>query len=110
MRKFKVVVEIVKEYVVEADESILTDKNLEGWESAFHDLDSEDDKVASLVHDYCECRARLGNRYLEGYGKVLNVNQKADGYFVKEDDVCDFMRMVKCDDDGDTVVYLEEIN
>ena len=109
MRKFEVVVEVVKSYTVEIDDSKLTEEDLEGWESVFHDLDSEDDKISSLVLDYCESRARLGNRFIEGHGIVLDKGKKADGYFIQENEVCEYMTMIEADDEGDTDTNLKEI-
>ena len=109
MRRFKVEVEVIKCFVVEVDDEMVTDEDIEDWESVFYPLDEEDDKISSLVHDYCETRARLGNIFIEGYGKVLKVGQKADGYFVKDSEVCKFMKMVECDDDGYTDVNLKEL-
>lgn len=78
MRKFKVKVEIEKEYEIEVDDSIATDKELEDWERVFWDLDSEDTKIASYVSSYCELRAKHGNDFIEGFGIVLPKGMEAD--------------------------------
>lgn len=110
MRKFNVVVEMTKSYEVEIDDTMLSDAELAAWESAFYDLDSDgDDKIASLVRNYCELRAESGDVFIEGYGRVLKVNQEADGYFIKENEVCPYMKLTKCDDDGYPDTYLREI-
>lgn len=109
MRRYKVTVEVVKSYEIEIDDEYLSNEMLEGWESVFYKLDQEDDKISSLVHDYCEARARLGNKFIEGHGIVLEKNKIADGFFIKENEVCEYMQMIKTDDEGETDVYLKEI-
>ena len=109
MRKFEVVVETTKTYVIEIDDNQLTEEDLEGWESVFHDLDSEDDKISSLVLDYCECRARLGDTFIEGHGRVLRKGQKRPSY-IDESDVCEYMKIIDCDDDGDIDTYVKELD
>jgi len=109
MRRFKVVVEITKNYEVEIDESKITEEELEGWESVFCDLDMEEDKLTSYVSNYCEIRARLGDGFIEGYGVVLKKGKKADGYFIKDEEVNDEMKILKADDEGCTDVYLKEL-
>lgn len=109
MRKFKVVVEITKEYEVEIDESKLSEEDLEAWESVFYDLDMEEDKLTSYVSNYCEIRARLGNGFIEGYGVVLKKGEKADGYFIEDKEVNDEIKILKADDEGCTDVHLKEL-
>lgn len=109
MRKFKVVVETVKNYVIEVDDSKLTEKDLEAWESIFRDLDSTDDKFTSLVLDYCQCRARFGDEFIEGHGRVLE-KEKIYPYNIDKNEVCEYMKIIDCDDEGLVEASITELN
>lgn len=109
MRKFKVKVETVKEYEIEVDDSIATDKELENWESVFWSLDCEDDRLTSYVASYCELRATKGNTFIEGFGIVAHKGMFNTVKKLKGDSVCDYMKMIKADDEGYSDVTIEEI-
>lgn len=108
MRKFKVNVEITKEYEIEIDETKITNEELEAWESVFYDLDIEEDKLASYVANYCELRANLGTGFIEGYGVVTEKGKKP--YGVKDIEINEEMKIIKAYDSGFTDVTIEEIN
>ena len=71
MRKFKVVVTTTKEFEIELDDKKITEEELDDFESAFYSLNEEDDRIKSMAGDYCRLRAELGERFIEGYGYVL---------------------------------------
>lgn len=106
MRKFKVKVETVKEYEIEVDDSIATDEELEAWESVFWPLDCEEDKLTSYVASYAELRASQGMTFIEGFGVVAPKGKIPFGY---KEDLNSHMFIIKADDDGDSIVTIEEI-
>lgn len=107
MRKFKVKVEIEKEYEIEVDDNIATDEELEAWESVFWPLDCEEDRLTSYVASYCELRASQGMTFIEGFNVVAPRGKIPFGY--KEDDVSNHMFIIKADDEGYSEVTIKEI-
>lgn len=73
MKKFKVQVEIIKEYEIEIDETVINDEFIEDFESVMYKLDDEDNKYKSIAHDIA--RIRACDYSYEGYGYPL-VNGK----------------------------------
>lgn len=71
MRKFKVKIDISKEFEMDIDESKITDEVIKNFEKNFYNLNEEDDKIKSLANDYCRLRAIGNTGNIEGYGYVL---------------------------------------
>lgn len=106
MRKFKVKVQIEKEYEIEVDDSIATDEELEAWESVFWPLDCEEDRLTSYVASYAELRASQGMTFIEGFGVVATKDQV---HFFKEEDINNHMVIIKADEEGYADVTIKEI-
>lgn len=77
MKKYKVQVEIIKEYEIEIDENIINKEFIEGFEKVMYKLDDEDDKYGSIAHDIA--RIRACDYSYEGYGYPL-VNRNKDRF------------------------------
>ena len=107
MRKFKVKVQIEKEYEIEVDDNIATDEELENWESVFWPLDCEEDILTSYVASYAELRATQGTGFIEGFGVVAPKGKIPFGY--KEKDLSNHMFIIKADDEGDSIVSIKEV-
>lgn len=108
MRKFKVTVEITKEYEFEVDDTVITEELLENWESVYHTLDDEEDKYASLAYDYCRLRAIGFEGSIEGYGFVLENGEIPRGarlMGLKKEDINDSINF-KIIDDGESYPHI----
>lgn len=79
MKKFKVNVEINKEFEIEIDETKITDEVLDNFEKYFYKLDEEEDRIKSLANDYCRLRALGFGGSIEGYGFVLEDGELPSG-------------------------------
>lgn len=113
MKKYKVTVELVKEYEIEIDENEITEEELENWESVFYKLDEEDDKYKSMANDYCRLRAIGFEGAIEGYGYVLENGKIPSGarlMGLTEKDITNSINF-KIIDDGESYPYInvEEI-
>lgn len=109
MKKYKVTVEITKEFEIEINETKITKKALDGFEEVFYPLDEENDRYASMANDYCRLRAMEGDRFIEGYGCVLEKGEipfsaKIGGYKPNTG-----INLASFDDDGDYDITVFEI-
>lgn len=70
MKKYKIIVEQIKEYEIEIDESQMNDEYLDEFEKYMFKLDEVDgDRLASLAYQIAWDRANDGN--YEGIGRPL---------------------------------------
>ena len=108
MKKYKVTVELTKEYEIDIDENKFTEEDIKNFESYMYKLDEEDDKYKSLANDYCRLRAIGFDGFIEGYGYVLENGKVPFG--VKDKDVEKGINF-KVIDDGESYpnINVEEI-
>lgn len=82
IRKFKVEVTRVDSYVVEIDDSIYNKEWIEEFEKHLHPLP---EGIESIAEDIAIFRARCGERFQEGYGRITE-----DGYMFSSVDKEDY--------------------
>ena len=104
MRKFKVVVTTTKEFEIELDDAKITEKELDGFESAFYALDEEDDRIKSMAGDYCRLRAKYGQGFIEGDGHVLEKGRIPFSAKIANEEPNDAINIVDYDDYEDVEV------
>ena len=81
MKKFKVKVERVDEYIIEFDEDIINDDFIESYKEYFSDVETLEEHAENIAI----IRARFGESFIEGYGNLLINGRKS--FMVKEEDV-----------------------
>lgn len=105
-RKYRVTVEITKEYEIEIDDEIITEEQLDAFESVFYKLDEEDDRYKSMANDYCRLRAIYGNENFEGYGYPLEHGKVP--YMRDKSDVNKGINLTSIDDEGYSYIDVYE--
>ena len=109
MKKYKVTVEITKEYEIEIDETKITEEDLDGFEEVFYPLDEESDRYKSMANDYCRLRAMEGDGFIEGYGYVLENGKPSFGAKINNYKPNDAINLTSIDDEGDYDISVYEI-
>lgn len=71
MKKFKVTVEREDEYIVEFDDSI-NEEWMEEFRQFFYDIYSLEEHAEHIA----QFRSRFGERFIEGYGRILENGKK----------------------------------
>lgn len=105
MKKFKVEIEQIREYIVEIDENIIDSKFIEGFESVMHELDEYEDfgdKYKAIAYEIS--RERIYDKY-ESFGYPL-INGKFEGY-VREDYQQKGINIIPVDEDYEDVTVDE---
>lgn len=105
MRKFIVKVTTTKEFQIELDDEKITEEYLDGWESTFHPLDEEDDRIESMAGDYCRLRAELGQSFIEGYGFVLERGSIPFAARWNHEEPNDAINLLSCEKSVDVEVH-----
>ncbi|WP_415316165.1 hypothetical protein [Clostridium perfringens] len=109
MKKYRVTVEITKEFEIEIDETIITEEALDGFEEVFYKLDEENDRYASMANDYCRLRAMNGDSFIEGYGYVLENGEPSFGAKINKEKPNTAINLIESDDEGDYDITVYEI-
>lgn len=113
MKKYKVNVELSKEFEIEIDETKITKEVLDNFERYFYKLDEEDDRIKSLANDYCRLRATGFEGSIEGYGYVLENGKLPNGAILQGLSIDDINSGInfKVIDDGELfpIIDVEEI-
>lgn len=106
MKKFKVKVERVDEYVIEFDENVINKEFIDSFKEYFYDFDTLEEHAEHIA----QFRARFGERFIEGYGNVM-VNGRVP-FMVKEEEVEKGIniKVVSEDDLDNMYIDVEEIS
>lgn len=109
MKKYKVEVEITKEYEIEIDENLITEEMLDHFEKYFTKLNEEDDRYTSYVNEYCRLRAMLGERFIEGFGYAFEKGEIPFSAKFNNDKPNKGINLTSFDDEGDYYVNVREV-
>lgn len=106
MKKFKVKVERVDEYVIEFDENVINKEFIDNFKEYLYDFDTLEEHAEHIA----QFRARFGERFIEGYGNVM-VNGRVP-FMVKEEEVEKGIniKVVSEDDFDNMYIDVEEIS
>lgn len=103
MRKYKVTVTRTDEYIVEIDETIYNEEWRADFERYFHPLD---EGLESIAEDIAVFRARFGERFQEGYGRIT---EDSTVYPSLKDEYAEGLNIIVQSEDDDIEASVEEI-
>lgn len=101
MKKFKVKVERVDEYIIEFDEDIINDEFIESYKEYFSDIETLEEHAENIAI----FRARFGEGFIEGYGNPM-VNGRIP-FMVKEENVEKGINIKIISEDNFNDIYTE---
>ena len=103
IRKFKCTVRREDEYIIEIDDSIITEEWMENFREYMNDFDSLEEHAEHLA----QYQARMGNhQFIEGYG---NVKRDGECWFLNDDEKpAEGFNIIREDEDNYCEVDLQE--
>jgi hypothetical protein len=103
MKKFKVAVTRIDEYIVSIDENLANQEWMDHFKKYFYDFNTLEEHAEHIA----QYRARFGEGFIEGYGDIL-INGKP-GLFVNEDKVNKAFNIRIISEDNNIETEAEEI-
>lgn len=103
-KRFKVEVTRIDEYIIEIDEDIYNEEWITEFERHFHPLDNG---LESIAEDIAIFRARFGERFQEGYGRITE--DSCINLLVEKDDYAEGLNIVIKIEDEDIEAEVEQL-